>query len=160
MDIYLPIAGMSVNALVIIGMGALVGFLSGMFGAVPPLRDPLGLAGRTVSHFEVRAPLGAGGPITITFYNTVNSAIDMQLAGSTAHEFTLPACTGFPEAYAAGTGEDACDSPVGRPLFAVGLNAGTHHLLADFEGSGKMVKQFDAAVGGFDLYCLYVENGN
>ncbi|MFC3712069.1 sulfite exporter TauE/SafE family protein [Sphingoaurantiacus capsulatus] len=32
MDIYLPIAEISVNALVIVGLGALVGFLSGMFG--------------------------------------------------------------------------------------------------------------------------------
>src|SRR6056297_1696799 len=32
MDLYLPIAEMSVNALLILGMGAGVGFLSGMFG--------------------------------------------------------------------------------------------------------------------------------
>lgn len=32
MDLYLPIAEMSVNALVIIALGGLVGFLSGMFG--------------------------------------------------------------------------------------------------------------------------------
>jgi uncharacterized protein len=32
MDVYLPIANLSVNALVIIGLGGLVGFLSGMFG--------------------------------------------------------------------------------------------------------------------------------
>lgn len=32
MDIYLPIAGQSVNALLIIGLGGLVGILSGMFG--------------------------------------------------------------------------------------------------------------------------------
>ena len=32
MDIYLPIAGQSVNALIIIGLGGLVGILSGMFG--------------------------------------------------------------------------------------------------------------------------------
>jgi len=32
MDIYLPIAGQSVNALLIIALGALVGILSGMFG--------------------------------------------------------------------------------------------------------------------------------
>jgi len=31
-DIYLPIAGMSVNILLILGLGALVGFLSGLFG--------------------------------------------------------------------------------------------------------------------------------
>lgn len=32
MDIYLPIAGLSVNALVIVGLGGIVGVLSGMFG--------------------------------------------------------------------------------------------------------------------------------
>ena len=32
MDIYLPIAGMSVNALLIVALGGLVGLLSGMFG--------------------------------------------------------------------------------------------------------------------------------
>ena len=32
MDIYLPIAGMSVNALLIVVLGGLVGLLSGMFG--------------------------------------------------------------------------------------------------------------------------------
>jgi len=32
MDIYLPIAGLSVNALVIVGLGALVGLLTGMVG--------------------------------------------------------------------------------------------------------------------------------
>lgn len=32
MDIYLPIANLSVNALVIVGLGGLVGLLSGMFG--------------------------------------------------------------------------------------------------------------------------------
>ena len=32
MDIYLPIANLAVNGFVIIALGALVGFLSGMFG--------------------------------------------------------------------------------------------------------------------------------
>ena len=32
MSIYLPIAEISVNAFIILGMGAAVGFLSGMFG--------------------------------------------------------------------------------------------------------------------------------
>ncbi len=32
MDIYLPIAEMSVNVLVLLGMGAAVGFLFGLFG--------------------------------------------------------------------------------------------------------------------------------
>ena len=32
MEVYLPIAGMSVNVLLILGMGVMVGFLSGLFG--------------------------------------------------------------------------------------------------------------------------------
>ena len=32
MDIYLPIAEMAVNVFVILGLGGLVGFLSGLFG--------------------------------------------------------------------------------------------------------------------------------
>ena len=32
MEVYLPIAGMSVNVILILGMGGLVGFLSGLFG--------------------------------------------------------------------------------------------------------------------------------
>ncbi|MFE2754322.1 hypothetical protein ACFXGA_20225 [Actinosynnema sp. NPDC059335] len=111
----------------------------------------------TGARVPVPAPLGAGGPITITFYNTVNSSITIKLAGSTAHQFTLPPCANCPESYAPGAGEAACDSPVGRPLFAVGLGEGTHHVLAEFEDSGKLVQQFDASPGGFDLYCLYVE---
>ncbi len=114
----------------------------------------------TGARVPVPAPLGTGGPVTITFYNTVNSSIEIKLAGPTAHEFTLPACAACPEFYAPGTGADACHSPIGRPLFAVGLGEGTHHLLADFEDSGALVKQFDASAGGFDLYCLYVERNS
>ena len=50
MDIYLPIAGMSVNALLIIALGLLVGLLSGMFGVgggfviVPALTLVLGMS--------------------------------------------------------------------------------------------------------------------
>ncbi|MEU4768007.1 hypothetical protein AB0H12_32630 [Actinosynnema sp. NPDC023794] len=114
----------------------------------------------TGARVPVPAPLGAGGPITITFYNTVNASIDIKLAGSTAHEFTLPPCATCPEYHAPGTGAAACDSPVGRPLFAVGLGAGTHHVLATFDDSGDLAKQFDVQAGGFDLYCLYVERNN
>ncbi|KOX12154.1 hypothetical protein ADK67_47410 [Saccharothrix sp. NRRL B-16348] len=114
----------------------------------------------TRAQVPVPAPLGTTGPITITFYNTVNSSINIKLAGSTAHEFTLPPCTTCPEFHAPGAGEAACDVPVGKPLFAVGLREGTHHVLAEFEDSGDLVKQFDASAGGFDLYCLYVERNS
>ncbi|NUT49187.1 MAG: hypothetical protein HOV94_18035, partial [Saccharothrix sp.] len=95
----------------------------------------------------------------ITFFNNVNTPITVKLAGPTAHEFTLPPCTTCPESYAPGTGKDACDSPIGRPLFALSLSDGTHHVLAEFEGSKDLVQQFDSTPGGYDLYCLYVERG-
>ncbi|MFI9008148.1 hypothetical protein ACIGNX_13065 [Actinosynnema sp. NPDC053489] len=110
----------------------------------------------TGARVPVPAPLGAGGPNTITFYNTVNSPITIKLAGSTAHEFTLPPCETCPEAYAPGAGPAACDSPIGRPLFAVGLGGGTHHVLADFGDGEDLVQQFEAA-GEFNSFCLYVE---
>ena len=37
MDIYLPIAGLSVNALVIVGLGGLVGLLTGMVEGMLPM---------------------------------------------------------------------------------------------------------------------------
>ncbi|MEU4449200.1 hypothetical protein AB0K14_10315 [Actinosynnema sp. NPDC050801] len=114
----------------------------------------------TGERVAVPAPLGAGGPITITFVNTVNSSINIKLAGSTAHEFTLPPCTSCPEFYAPGTGGNACEAPTGKPSFDVGLGEGTHHVLADFDDSGELVKQLDASVGGFDLYCLYSERNS
>jgi tetratricopeptide (TPR) repeat protein len=114
----------------------------------------------TGARVPVPAPLGTGGPITITFYNTVNSSINIKLAGSTAHEFTLPPCTTCPEAHAPGTGEESCNTPIGRPLFAVGLGGGTHHLLAAYEDNDELVKQFDVSAGGFDWYCLYAERNS
>ncbi|MEU4744718.1 hypothetical protein AB0G02_30240 [Actinosynnema sp. NPDC023658] len=111
----------------------------------------------TGARVQVPGPLGAGGPITVTFYNAVNSSITIKLAGSTAHEFTLPPCTTCPEFYPAGGGSAACDSPLGKPLFAVGLGEGTHHLLAEFDRGRDLVKQFDASPAAFDSYCLYSE---
>src|SRR3990170_4978022 len=45
MDIYLPIAGQSVNALLIVALGLLVGILSGMFGVGGGLLGALAGAG-------------------------------------------------------------------------------------------------------------------
>ncbi|NUT49903.1 MAG: hypothetical protein HOV94_21725, partial [Saccharothrix sp.] len=51
----------------------------------------------TGARVPVPAPLGAGGPNPITFFNIVNTPITVKLAGPTAHEFTLPPCTTCPE---------------------------------------------------------------
>jgi hypothetical protein len=51
MDVYLPIAGLSVNWLVIVGLGGLVGLLTGMVG-VASIRSAPPPRGSTVSTSE------------------------------------------------------------------------------------------------------------
>ena len=55
MQIYLPIAEMPVNVLVILAMGLAVGFLSGMFGVGNPHRSLL-------HQSPARSPIGAMRP--------------------------------------------------------------------------------------------------
>ena len=84
MDIYLPIANMSVNALVIIGLGGLVGLLSGMFGVgggflTTPLLIFYGIP-PTVS-VASSATQVMGASVSSVFSHFGRKTIDMRMSG-------------------------------------------------------------------------------
>ncbi|GAA1296318.1 tetratricopeptide repeat protein [Saccharothrix xinjiangensis] len=110
----------------------------------------------TGAQLPVPAPLGASGPLRVTFYNGVNAPVSVRVAGSTAHEFTLPACAGCPASFAPGTTGDACASFAGLPGHTVGLNAGRHHVLGEYLSATDLAESFDVSGGAPYLYCTYV----
>ncbi|MFT7840329.1 hypothetical protein Q5530_29655 [Saccharothrix sp. BKS2] len=109
----------------------------------------------TGARLPVPAPLGAAGPVRVTFYNGVNAPVSVRVAGSTAHEFDLPACPSCPPSFAPGTGGAACSSFAGLPGHTVGLNAGEHHVLGEYLSATDLAEPLDAG-GGPDLYCIYL----
>jgi uncharacterized membrane protein YfcA len=73
MDIYLPIAGISVNLFLLIGLGAVVGFLSGLFGVgggflLTPLLIMIGI------------------PPAIAAASSVNQLVATSISGAYAHK--------------------------------------------------------------------------
>ena len=85
MDIYLPIAGLSVNALLIVALGGLVGILSGMFGVgggfilVPAMIYLLGMAARVVVGTSLVMILAVSAVSTMVHAMTTH-AVDIVLA--------------------------------------------------------------------------------
>ena len=55
MDIYLPIADMAVNVFLVLGLGGLVGFLSGLFGIGGGF-SPRRCSSSSASHRRSRSP--------------------------------------------------------------------------------------------------------
>jgi tetratricopeptide (TPR) repeat protein len=110
----------------------------------------------TGARLPVPEPLGAAGPVRVTFYNGVDAPVRVRVAGSTAHEFSLPACAGCPPSYAPGTGGDACAAAPGLPGHTVGLDAGEHHVLGEYTTAQDLAEPFDVDGGGPYLYCIYL----
>ena len=86
MQLYLPIAEVSVNAFLILGLGGIVGFLSGMFGVgggfllVPAMLYILGMSGNVVvgtSLFQILFVTMA----TTMMHALTTKAVDIVLAG-------------------------------------------------------------------------------
>ncbi len=84
MDIYLPIANMSVNALVIIGLGGLVGLLSGMFGVgggflTTPLLIFYGIPPTVAVASSATQVMGAS--VSSVFSHFGRKTIDLRMSG-------------------------------------------------------------------------------
>jgi uncharacterized membrane protein YfcA len=85
MDIYLPIAGQSVNALLIVLLGTVVGVLSGMFGVgggfiiVPAMIYLLGMPARVVVGTSLAMMLAVSAATTF-IHSVTTHAVDIVLA--------------------------------------------------------------------------------
>lgn len=84
MDVYLPIANLSVNGLVIVGLGALTGILSGMFGVgggflTTPLLIFYGVP-PTVSAASAASQV-TGASVSGVFAHTRRGGVDFQMGG-------------------------------------------------------------------------------
>ena len=84
MDIYLPIAGLAVNAIVIVALGALTGLLSGMFGVgggflTTPLLIFYGVP-PTVAAASAASQV-TGASVSGVFAHTRRGGVDYQMGG-------------------------------------------------------------------------------
>ena len=84
MDIYLPIAGQSVNALLIVALGLLVGLLSGMFGVgggflTTPLLIVYGITPTVAAASSASQVTGAS--VSGVFAHFARGGVDLKLIG-------------------------------------------------------------------------------
>ncbi|MBS0480238.1 MAG: sulfite exporter TauE/SafE family protein, partial [Proteobacteria bacterium] len=84
MDLYLPIANLSVNALVIVGLGLFVGLLSGMFGVgggflTTPLLIIYGIP-PTVAAASAASQV-TGASVSGVFAHLQRRGVDFQMGG-------------------------------------------------------------------------------
>jgi hypothetical protein len=78
------------------------------------------------------APIDAPASETVLVFNTAASDVRVLLAGSTAHEVTLPACTTCPLAYE--TRAEACPGASGKPSTPIRMRPGAYYVLQDRGG--------------------------
>lgn len=65
------------------------------------------------------------GAIEVVYFNVTDQPVQVLVAGTTAHQFDLPACVGCPP-YEAG----ACDTASGKPSFTLRLRPGSYDVLS------------------------------
>lgn len=115
------------------------------------------VAEKTTDPIPVPAPLGSGGPRTLTYYNVTSTAVRVQITGATAVDITVAPCPSCPATQPPAIG--ACPSPDGKPTQTVQLGDGLYHaLLSPESGVGSTVRAFTAVDG--DHYCVFaVDDG-
>lgn len=95
------------------------------------------------------------GPIAVQFFNDSSTEQHVLLAGPTAHEFTIPACSTCPESYPPFSTSGACPIPEILPSYTVYLPAAAYNVLleGDPTASTPHVEGFvpDAAY----FYCTF-----
>lgn len=74
-------------------------------------------------------PIDAPATETVLVYNAASTDVRVLIAGPTAHELTLPACTACPPVY--DTRAAACPGPSGRPSTPVRMRPGSYYVLQD-----------------------------
>src|ERR1051326_7213196 len=97
MDLYLPIANLSVNALVIIALGGVVGLLSGMFGVgggflTTPLLIFYGIP-PTVAAASAASQV-TGASVSGVFAHTRRGGVDYQMGAVTVAGGVMGAAVG------------------------------------------------------------------
>ncbi|QFZ19497.1 tetratricopeptide repeat protein [Saccharothrix syringae] len=115
------------------------------------------VAAGTGARVPVPAPLGAEGSIPVTFVNGVSAPVTVRVAGSTAHEFTLPGCGDCPPSFPPLGGSAACPSVDGLPARTVRLDPGEHHVLGEYGRADALAEPLGVGSGQPDLFCLYLE---
>jgi hypothetical protein len=75
------------------------------------------------------APVDAAAGDAVVVYNAAATEVRVLVAGPTAHEIRLPACTGCPAAYP--TRAESCPGSAGRPSASVRMSPGTYYVVQD-----------------------------
>ena len=79
------------------------------------------------------APIDTAASETVRVYNTAATEVRVLIAGPTAHEITLPACTTCPPVYDTRAG--ACPGSNGKPSTSIRMRTGAYYVLQDRGGS-------------------------
>jgi tetratricopeptide (TPR) repeat protein len=74
-------------------------------------------------------PIDAPASETVLVYNAASTEVRVLIAGPTAHELTLPACTACPPVY--DTRAAACPGASGRPSTPIRMRPGAYYVLQD-----------------------------
>jgi hypothetical protein len=100
------------------------------------------------------------GPIEVLYYNNTPEEEHVYVAGPTAHEFVLPACSGCTDTYSGlivplDGAPDPCGDPAGKPSLSVRLKAGDYHSVAFGESRTTPVDTLTVQSGYTYTYCVY-----